>query len=58
MGEVERAICQCSAPIAHFVHVEFEIGRLVADLLKITTPDEPDSPKAGRGKGLWSSALS
>jgi transcriptional regulator with XRE-family HTH domain len=30
--------------------VEFEIGRLVADLLKITTSDELDSPKAGRGK--------
>jgi Helix-turn-helix domain len=27
--------------------VEFEIGRLVADLLKISTPDEPDSRKLG-----------
>ena len=27
--------------------VEFEIGRLVTDLLKINTPDEPHSPKAG-----------
>jgi hypothetical protein len=26
--------------------VEFEIGRLVADLLEITTPDEPGLPKA------------
>ena len=30
--------------------VELEIGRLVTDLLKIATPDEPDSPKAGHGK--------
>lgn len=27
--------------------VELEIGRLVADLLKITTPNELDSTKAG-----------
>lgn|GEM_PF-3034723 len=27
--------------------VELEIGRLVSDLLEITTPNKPDAPKAG-----------
>ena len=31
--------------------VELEIGRLVMDLLKIATPDEPDSPKGLRKAG-------